>query len=274
MATWGTVFSAFTPHLEIIHWPGRVHSNVDPLSRLPCDLPPHVSLVETNERSLQPNNNLAELQEQAMKALPARKIEAMWVMRDTFMTTRSGKELTASSEAGGDRKQAKKRSIRTQVQSDGANENTSQVTELDQSDKLSQDTEEMEQATGDLWSIANPAKPLIHIAMSKELQTKFINGYTSNKQFKTIYAEASEATDARSQGAKFLKVKEGLLYILNADFQPRLCVPKKLKQTILEEAHESPMETAHLQMEQLWHKLSSKFYWRRMKVDRGVLQDL
>lgn len=35
LATWGAVFSAYAPGLEIIHRPGRKHSNVDPLSRLP-----------------------------------------------------------------------------------------------------------------------------------------------------------------------------------------------------------------------------------------------
>ena len=34
LAAWGLVFVAF-PELVIIHRPGRVHSNVDPLSRLP-----------------------------------------------------------------------------------------------------------------------------------------------------------------------------------------------------------------------------------------------
>ena len=34
LAAWGTVFSAYAPHLSIVHRPGRKHSNVDPLSRL------------------------------------------------------------------------------------------------------------------------------------------------------------------------------------------------------------------------------------------------
>lgn len=32
LATWGMVFSAYALHLSIIHWLGRKHSNVDPLS--------------------------------------------------------------------------------------------------------------------------------------------------------------------------------------------------------------------------------------------------
>ena len=33
LLTWGTVFSAY-PDLQIVHRAGRVHSNVDPISRL------------------------------------------------------------------------------------------------------------------------------------------------------------------------------------------------------------------------------------------------
>ncbi len=161
-------------------------------------------------------------------------------MKDTFMTMRSGKELTMSSETGGDRKQAKKRSIRTQVQSEGTDKNSSEVTEPDQSDKLSQDTKETEQVTDSLMVNFQSAKPLIHIAMSKELWTEFINGYMSNKQFKTIYAEASEATDARLQGAKFLKTDDGLLYFLNADFQPQAMRPKEIKANYIRRSPQSP----------------------------------
>ena len=35
LAAWGAVFYAYIPNLEIIHRAGRVHSNVNPLSRLP-----------------------------------------------------------------------------------------------------------------------------------------------------------------------------------------------------------------------------------------------
>lgn len=43
LALWNTVYSAYAPNLEIIHTPGRVHSNVDPLSRLKCHIPENVS---------------------------------------------------------------------------------------------------------------------------------------------------------------------------------------------------------------------------------------
>ncbi len=70
LAAWGTVFSAYAPYLEIVHQPGHKHSNVDPLSRLLRAPPEHCSPMEPRGESLQPNNNLAEAQENMMKSLP------------------------------------------------------------------------------------------------------------------------------------------------------------------------------------------------------------
>ncbi|SJL13286.1 uncharacterized protein ARMOST_16726 [Armillaria ostoyae] len=103
--------------------------------------------------------------------------------------------------------------------------------------------------------------------MDQELKRKFIEGYKQDSQFRSTYKEMENSPDGRSEGGKFLKSEDNLLYFLDTNYQPWLCVPKKLWQSILEEAHESPLETAHLKPEQLWFKLSTKFYWRHMKVD-------
>lgn len=44
LVAWGAVFAAY-PGLKIVHRPGHIHSNVDPLSRLPR-IPPHQSPVK------------------------------------------------------------------------------------------------------------------------------------------------------------------------------------------------------------------------------------
>jgi RNase H-like domain found in reverse transcriptase len=50
LAVWGAVFAAY-PGLDIVHRVGIVHSNVDPLSRLP-QIPPHQSPVEDKSPAL------------------------------------------------------------------------------------------------------------------------------------------------------------------------------------------------------------------------------
>ena len=49
LAAWGTVFSAYAPHLSIVHQPDRKHSNVDPLSRLYRAPPPHNSVFQIGQ---------------------------------------------------------------------------------------------------------------------------------------------------------------------------------------------------------------------------------
>ncbi|PBK64295.1 hypothetical protein ARMSODRAFT_856649, partial [Armillaria solidipes] len=87
--------------------------------------------------------------------------------------------------------------------------------------------------------------PAIHVIMDEKLRKEFIQGYQGDVQFKTISKETKESPDSRSQGGKFMQGEDKLLYFVNTDFQPRLCVPNKLRQHILEEAYESPLETAH-----------------------------
>lgn len=53
LAAWGAVYAAY-PGLKIVHRPGRIHSNVDPLSRLPR-IPPHNSPVVDSYESIVPD---------------------------------------------------------------------------------------------------------------------------------------------------------------------------------------------------------------------------
>ena len=90
LAAWGAVFLAYSPKLEIIHCPGHVHSNVDPLSRLPRPPPPNFSLVESTAKTLRPNNTLAEFQEQAAVSTLAKRAFVITsitdCLEDTFAT--------------------------------------------------------------------------------------------------------------------------------------------------------------------------------------------
>jgi hypothetical protein len=59
--------------LEIIHCPGHIHSNVDPLSRLPRPPPSSFSPVKPTTKVLRPDNTLAEFQEQAASSARAKR---------------------------------------------------------------------------------------------------------------------------------------------------------------------------------------------------------
>jgi hypothetical protein len=53
LAAWGVVFAAY-PGLKIVHRAGRIHSNVDPLSRLPR-IPPHNSPTRDDIPTIPPD---------------------------------------------------------------------------------------------------------------------------------------------------------------------------------------------------------------------------
>ena len=63
LAAWGAVFSAYAPDLEIIHRAGQIHSNMDPLSRLPQAPLDHISPACDNELTIKTDSDLAERQE-------------------------------------------------------------------------------------------------------------------------------------------------------------------------------------------------------------------
>ncbi len=261
LAAWGTVFSAFAPFLEIVHRPGRKHSNVDPLSRLPRAPPSHISPQQSEESTLTPDNSLVEAQENALDSRPATRIEALWSVQEAFRT-----EFSHDSNVRGEDSINNAGRKQTQDHSrnyDGKRRTHSHMSENETEDQASS----LEKSSESLWNVLNQHPPAIHISISKELRDSFISNYSKDRQFSTPYHEASEAEDSRSTGKRFYKDKNGLLFFINADFQPRLCVLKLLQQSILTEAHKAPLETAHMSPDQLWKKLTAKFYWKRMKTD-------
>ncbi len=112
----------------------------------------------------------------------------------------------------------------------------------DLADPNSSNQEEVEQ----LWVNMNPATLASLVTMDENMKKAFIDGYSKDLQFWTIYQEIEASLDSHSQGNKFLQGEDGLLYFLNADYQPWLCVPWMLRREILEVAHEALLEMAHL----------------------------
>ena len=227
LAAWGAVFSAYMPNLEIIHRAGRVHSNVDPLSRLPRAPPDHISPQHDNELTIETDFSLAEKQEKQADMAPARTAFAIWSLEECLEGHKSA--WPSSTEA--------------------------------QDDTL----DELE-PSAEYWDSRNPL-PNLHVAIDESFVQEWIEGYKTDQAFSSIWAdEKREAGNWKANG-RFIKDERGLLYFLDPDYQPRLCVPKSQRNFVLREAHENPMESSHAGPERLWQQLSQKFYWRRMKAD-------
>ena len=228
LAAWGAVFSAYAPDLEIIHRAGRVHSNVDPLSRLPRAPPDHTSPMQDDEPSITTDFTLAEKQERQAEKTPARTAFAIWSLEEC-LEGRTAPWLTSAASVEGDK-----------------------LDEL--------------QPNEEYWAATNPP-PNLHVAVDDAVLHGWIDGYAKDEAFRAIWERKLQDPGNTSSNNRYMKDERGLLFFIDPDYQPRLCVPKSQRNFILTEAHENPMESSHAGPERLWQQLSQKFYWKRMKSD-------
>lgn len=231
LAAWGAVFSAYSPGLEIIHRAGRVHSNVDPLSRLPRAPPDHISPLVAKEPSLVTDSTLAEEQENQMNAAPAKEAFVIWSVDECLEGIKSAWASTKEDPNPDDR------------------------TDLDTLP-----------VGEDYWDATNPT-PNLHVAMDQKFLSEWVTDYENDRSFREIYTDKTRLEENWKGNGRFLRDERGLLFFLDENYQPRLCVPEKRRNFLLKEAHENPFESAHAGAERLWQNLSQKFYWKRMKTD-------
>ena len=232
LAAWGAVFSAYAPGLEIIHRPGRKHSNVDPLSRLPRVIPSFTSPLKDESSSIQ--INVAELSD---NYTPAQKVGmSIFTLADCLVDPISAFPATRATD-------------------------TDLPVGAEDSSRKSTDN------SRDSYEKASKPPGYIHTQMSDSVRQQWLQGYLDDPSLCSIWEDKRSEVGAWEPGFRFFKDLDGLLYFRDANYNPRLCVPKSLRREILTEAHESPFETAHMGAKKLWHRLSPRFYWKRMKVD-------
>ena len=246
LAAWGAVFSAYAPGLEIIHRAGRVHSNVDPLSRLPRAAPDHTSPEADSGPSIITDSSLIEEQERTLNRSFTKQTFVAWSIKDCV----DGLKSTWINETSGED---------ADLNVEESEDASSQA--LQDNDKL--DTLPVSK---EYWEASNPA-PNLHVEMDAEFIESWVKDYEYDQSFSSIWGDKKRELENWKQDGRFLKDQRGLLFFLNEDYQPRLCVPKARRNFILREAHENPLESAHAGPECLWQSLSQKFYWKRMKAD-------
>lgn len=270
LAAWGAVYSAYAPGLEIIHRPGRVHSNVDPLSRLPRVPPPHTSPATDPTKALEINVDAAEHYERVADSEPARRAAAMALSDADILDrlvaavgTRRSKRIRAQEpveEGNGGAKSEPPRSSRlpdSPRRPDVA---------ADSESPMGSGSEDDPYDVRRLWELTHPS-PTVHVEMSPEWVDRFVKGYQDDISFRDRWSTAVRDEGSWDPDKRFVKDQRGLLFFRDADFRARLCVPKSERARVLREAHESPFLSAHAGPEKLWELLSAKYYWTRMKRD-------
>jgi hypothetical protein len=275
LAAWGAVFSTYAPGLEIIHRPGRVHSNVDPLSRLPRAAPPHVSPEREDVKSIVMSGDLTDAQEGWRDRDPALKATFAAFALDNGLEGKNSAFLTTRSQAKGEEETKRETKGKAQTGSEptvNAGGGVSDVSE-DVPEEISGEIEENPdqeldalEPTTEYWGALNPP-PNIHLNMEEEFRASWVEAYAKDHEFGKLWANPDTDEGVWHPGQRFFKNQEGLLFFRGADYQPRLCVPEAKREFVKTEAHETPLGSAHVSPDRLWNKLTSKFYWRRMKKD-------
>ncbi|GJF00952.1 polyprotein [Phanerochaete sordida] len=281
LAAWGAVFSAYKPGLTICHRPGRVHSNVDPLSRLPRDLktgevrgpPAHDSPAHDYTPTLKPDNSLAAEHERRESSAPKATFAAEvadgrrnTIERSVLAVTRAQAKgrgdaaVREPKEKGKGRPDPLSETSKTAVGgARPASQPTPSAHETDERDLYERRRD---------WESENALpKPTLLVHMKEEVKQAFRDAYQADPAFASKWSEGDERGNSWYQGKRYFKDADGLLYFKDADFQPRLCVPARERAGLLRIVHESPFEAAHAGFERSWKRLAPVFYWPKMRRD-------
>jgi hypothetical protein len=294
LAAWGAVFSAYSD-LHVVHRAGRVHSNVDPLSRLPRAPPEHVSPALDATRAIEldhdseanrfprslgrvgdvlggsPNRNELDATAQAHVATDRPRREVRAPQRTTFsipgrdVPRKARSRVTApadkpSSEPSSSVESAPRLEANPQAASPSSPPH-------DLPEALPAVHEEAATVPPPREWESERQLPYLLVQMSPAVKREWVAQYSSDLSFKNRWASDDAEAKYWRPGRRYLRDKDGLLYFLDADHVPRLCVPATQTVLIMREAHESPLETAHASAERMWTKLRELYFWPRMKKD-------
>ena len=223
LLTWGLVFSAF-PNMKIIHCAGRVHSNVDPVSRLRRRIPPQESPLddEVNPLKLKPvEDPLREMFEE----LGPRFEEKLLTAATRFAESELHLE----------------------------DDNTSLSIPLNL---------EGEGEVRIPYLTPRSFSTIVQIE-TQEIQD-WRDAYTRDPHFRQVLENKRKEENANLTFQQYHHSEDGLIYFEDSIGNTRLCVPKDLHVEIMMEAHNTVTEAAHGGYFKTYNRISSTYYWPRM----------
>ena len=276
LAAWGAVFAAY-PGLRIVHRAGRIHSNVDPLSRL-IRIPPHDSPLSDDNVPIEQDDikrGIAQKVEDRIfrAAAPKAAFCVMWwedVVDKISATVRTRRQLAAE-----DKREVSKSADNTTNTEDSSL--TEPPTDLDEQGDI------LPFAKADPWTYPSGVKPSetplneewssrsqLLITVDPNVCKEFAEGYETDSFFAPRYVEIQPNEKTIISASHFQKGRDGLLYFIDAGWKTRLCVPKSKINYILRWIHESPYESAHAGPRRFIARLQELFFWPTMNKDAEV----
>ncbi|THH26480.1 hypothetical protein EUX98_g7699 [Antrodiella citrinella] len=233
LLTWGTVFAAY-PGLRIIHRAGRIHSNVDPISRLRRRIPMQEGPITTDNVSLTLGDQINDPLKNAFSELGERFEEKLLSVASKYANSvhpysTSSEPLTVSVELI--------------------------------------DSDAQESQVPALSYIASTRTSLIVGLSDKEVE-RWRSGYLKDNYFSNIIRTLTSADDKSQETySHYFRSQDGLLYFEDWNGSSRLCVPNSLQTEVMAESHNVITEGAHAGYHRTYNRVASTYYWPRMSRD-------
>lgn len=276
LLTWGTVFSAY-PGLRIIHRAGRVHSNVDPISRLrrriPFDSGPKEDITISKEINDPLKNVYAEFGDRF-----ERKVLNLAVAYQSSLeeTTQDKQELTFSYNIL-TRGQVQKKGRKEMFDGPTVTDSAKQAPISPYSSNLSSPTtltgvpnrlETPEDKKTIKLSYKNSIRKNLNTHMTKDELNEWLQAYSEDSGSVKIIEDLRLETDhLNPRRSRYYLDDKGLLFFEDAQGNLRLYVPTKLISVILKEDHETLTVGAHSGTSRSFYRMAHLYYWPRMYQD-------
>jgi hypothetical protein len=227
LALWGLVFAVY-PCLKIVYCPGHMHSNVNPLSRLP-QLPAYATPARDDlpDKSLDNEHGTMECAWSQFLRSQETQLSVMAVTRLSHIQL------------------------------------SSQVKRMKESVLVSvPNRQRQDQCQG-----IHVAPGTLLIQIVDEMVQEFLDGYPKDAHFGPVYARSEKERPHDLKQQAYQLSDNGLLYFEDADRKLCLCIPASMQAIMMREVHDSPHEGAHAGWEKTLAKLRDRFYWPSMRQD-------
>ena len=282
LLSWGTVFAAY-PNLTIVHRAGRVHSNVDPISRLRRRVPfedsplsdsiPAVKDLDTQDLL---NPILEEIEEQFESKLLSVAARFQEEEEEEPNPIKNTVYSLAIQTRGQKHKEEMKTNSTIPIESVSMiEEPTNPIIEtipkfeetINIQPALQDSTSEDIQETINVPS-PEPTKQQLQIYLDKEEIYEWIQEYSRDHHLVKIIDEIrNEETFWNPKYPQYYLSDEGLLYFEDWEGNLRLYVPEGLRVKIIKEDHDELLNGAHSGALRSYYRLSQTYYWPRMMRD-------
>ncbi len=233
LLTWGTVFSAY-PNLRVVHRAGRVHSNVDPISRLRRRIPFQNGPVSDGIASvdLRKPETYQDPMKNMYKELGDRFEEKLLSVGTRFVAHEECRASDFAKDMG---------TIPFQL------ENQAFVGEL---------------------PFQSAQTHTLLVGISEDEVKEWREAYQEDVHYRSVLDSFKKSTaHIAPEYPQYFYSDNGLIYFEDSNGNNRLCVPKSLRVQVMSMIHNTLTESAHSGYHKSYNRLATTHYWPGMSRD-------